>query len=316
MTETSKTITTSGKSNSLVFFGTETFSASTLSALIAGGFSIAAVVTKPDAKRGRGQKVIEPLVKTIAKQHNIDVWQPRNLSDIVSHIKQLQPVTGVLVSFGRIIPQAILDLFTPGVINVHPSLLPAYRGPSPIETALLSGDPTTGVTIMKLIAAMDAGPIYAQATYPATITHATQPELYEALGTFGADLLVRNLPAIMRGELTPTEQRHEQASYCQLIAKADGVIDWQQSAAQIERAIRAYKSWPGSRTTLHGIECLITRAHISPEHGTPGDITATPTSLTIATGDASIAIDSLKPIGKKELSVRDFLNGYGQLFLP
>lgn len=313
MTETSKTTPHSGKTNSLIFFGTEDFSATALTALIEAGFSIGAVVTKPDTKRGRGQKYIEPAVKTIAKRHNITVWQPGNLAEIIEPIKNMQPVTGVLVSFGRIIPQSILDLFTPGVVNVHPSLLPLYRGPSPIETALLHGDETTGVTIMKLVAAMDAGPLYTQETFPSPIHHASQPELYESLGLFGADLLVRTLPAIMNGTLQPTEQEHAHATYCRLITKSDGTIDWQQPAIEIERQVRAYKGWPGSRTTLHGIECIITSAHVLEREGAAGTMNASDTTLTVATGSGSLAVDRIKPVGKKEMSVREFLNGYGHL---
>ena len=315
MTETLKTTPHSGKTKPIVFFGTEEFSATALTSLIEAGFLISAVITKPDTKRGRGQRLIEPTVKTIAKRHNIDVWQPINLNEVIEPIRRLQPATGVLVSFGRIIPEDILSLFTPGIVNVHPSLLPKYRGPSPIETALLSGDETTGVTIMKLVSAMDAGGIYTQKVYPETILQASQTELYESLSMFGSKILVDTLPSIMSGTLLPVDQDHSQATYCRLIKKSDGNIDWRKPAEQIERDIRAYKGWPGSRTTLQGVECIVTDASILNQTAEeePGTITTTDTTLTVATSDKLLAINRIKPVGKKEMSVREFLNGYGHL---
>ena len=137
-----------GPTNRIIFFGTEEFCAISLQALINSGFNVAAVVTKPDSKKGRGQKLVPPTVKLIAQKHNIPVWQPKRLSEITENIRQLQPVSGVLVSFGKIIPSSIIDLFSPGIINVHPSKLPTYRGPSPIESAILNGDGQTGVSLM------------------------------------------------------------------------------------------------------------------------------------------------------------------------
>ena len=149
-------------SKTIVFFGTEEFSAVSLRRLIDDGFSIPAVITKPDSKKGRGKKMVPSAVKILAEEYKIPVWQPRKLADIVSDIKSLDDPIGVLVSYGKIIPQSVIDLFSPGIVNVHPSLLPKYRGPSPIETAILNGDDKTGISIMQLSADMDAGPVYDQ----------------------------------------------------------------------------------------------------------------------------------------------------------
>ena len=130
-------------SKTILFFGTDEFSALSLRELIAKGFTIGAVITKPDARKGRGQRVIEPIVKTIAKEHGIAVWQPTSTEELIDHVRGVKDPVGVLVSYGRIIPQSVIDLFTPGIINVHPSLLPLYRGPSPVETAILNGDTVT-----------------------------------------------------------------------------------------------------------------------------------------------------------------------------
>lgn len=294
----------SGPTNRIVFFGTEEFSTISLQALIDNGFNVAAVVTKPDSKKGRGQKLVPPTVKLIAEKHSIPVWQPNRLSEIIENIRQLQPVSGVLVSFGKIIPSSIIDLFSPGIINVHPSKLPAYRGPSPIESAILSGDSQTGVSIMQLSAKMDAGPIYSFVPFELNGTE-TQAELYISLGQAGASELVNVLPRIIDGTLQATPQDESAASYCQLIQKADGIINWTQPAAKIERQIRAFKSWPGSRTTISGTEIIITKAHVSNSAGDPKR------ELSFECGDKKhLVIDTLKPVGKKEMPVQAFLAGH------
>lgn len=284
----------------IIFFGTEEFSASSLQALIDADFDIAAVVTKPDSKKGRGHTLIPPTVKVIAEQHAIPVWQPTKLSDISDGITALQPVTGVLVSFGKIIPQSIIDLFTPGIVNVHPSRLPLYRGPSPIEATILNGDQETSVSLMQLSAAMDAGPVYGYTPVELRGSE-TAPELYKTLGEIGAETLVTLLPGIVSGEITALPQEESAATYCRMIQKSDGTIDWQKPAAQIEREIRAYQPWPGSRTTLGTVDVIITRAHIA----------SAPDELALQCGDgAYLIIDTLKPAGKKEMPLQAFLAGY------
>jgi methionyl-tRNA formyltransferase len=230
-------------------------------------------------------------------------------------IAELNHPAGVLVSYGKIIPQSTLDLFTPGIINVHPSLLPKYRGPSPIETAILSGDEETGVSIMQLSAAMDAGPVYAQVRYSLDGTELID-SLYTQLGFIGNKLLVETLASILDGSLQPTPQNDTAATYCQLIKKSDGVIDWNKPTEQIAREIRAYKGWPQSRTTLGGIEVIVTKATpIYPiDNSVPGNIKVVydedVKTLFVGTADGSLEIDALKPLGKKEMPVSAFLAGY------
>lgn len=298
----------------IIFFGTEDFSAASLQALIDSGATIAAVVTKKDTKKGRGQALIPPTVKVIAEHHNIPVWQPAHISEIIDDITQLKPIAGVLVSFGKIIPQQIIDLFTPGIINVHPSHLPLYRGPSPIESAILNGDQETGVSIMQLSARMDAGPVYHFAPYSLAGTE-TQESLYQTLAEYGASELVRVLPGILDGTHAPTPQDEDTATYCQLLKKSDGVIDWNTPAMQIERQIRAYNVWPGSRAELNGQDTIITQVMPSTQDITltPGEV-STGSGLLVGTATTPLEIISLKPVGKKEMPVREFLNGYGHLF--
>jgi methionyl-tRNA formyltransferase len=299
----SKTTPTSGKtSQPIVFFGTEEYSLYSLNALVEAGFPIAAVVTKPDSKRGRGKQLTQPAIKTYALRYGIPVWQPSKLADIVDDIKAIHQPAGVLVSFGKIIPQSVIELFTPGIVNVHPSLLPEYRGPSPIESAIANRDARTGVTLMQLVKAMDAGPIYMQVPYALDHTE-TKPELYHTLGTLGANLLVQSLPAILSGELQPTPQDNDSATYCQLLTKDQSWLDLtHKTPGELEAEIRAYLGYPKSRVTIGDYEIVVTKAH--------GVMTKkTPLDLECANG-AFLSIDELVAPSGKTMNAEAFLRGY------
>ena len=299
----SKTTMTSGINlPPIVFFGTEDHSLIALKALVEADYPIAAVVTKPDAPKGRGKLLTYPAVKTYALERAIPVWQPAKLSDIANDIKALGQPTGVLVSFGKIIPQSILDLFTPGIINVHPSLLPVYRGPSPIESAIANRDSKTGVSIMKLEAAMDAGPIYAQVPYALDFTE-TKPELYNTLFTLGANLLVSYLPRIMSGELQPTPQDDSNATYCSLLTKDSNLLDLATlTPGEAEARIRAHLGFPRSRIAIGPYTLIVTKAHGVMTHNTPLDVAC-------ANG-AFLSIDEVIAPSGKTMSATDFLRGY------
>jgi methionyl-tRNA formyltransferase len=231
------------KSKKLIFFGTDDFSTASLEELIDTGWRLSAVVTSPDAPAGRGRKLTESAVKKIAAANGIKVLQPAKGSEIAALIKGLEPEWGVLSAYGKIISQAALDLFSGGIINIHPSLLPRYRGPTPIETAILNGDDKTGVSLMKLTAGMDEGPVYAQKAMVLTGVE-NQPELYAKLTDMGAELLDEKLEAIMSGELQPVNQDDSAATYTKLIKKEDGVLDFGRPAKVLERQVRAYADWP------------------------------------------------------------------------
>ena len=288
-------------SKTVLFFGTDEFSASALQGLISAGYHVGAVITKPDSKQGRGQQLTAPLVKTIAESAGIPVWQPLRLVDITDDIKALKPVVGVLSSYGKIVPQSIIDLFEPGIINIHPSLLPLYRGPSPIETAIFNGDAQTGVTIMKLDAAMDAGPIYAQETYSLDGTE-TLPELYKTLADFGSKLLIKTLPSILDESIHPLVQIGD-ATYCHLLRKEDAFIDVSQvTAAEAERHVRAYLTFPKTKIVLNDQTVIITKAHVSEERTSLLDQTCKDGKF--------LVIDQLTGPSGKQMSGKDFLNGY------
>lgn len=292
----------SGTKNPLVFFGTEDFSLIALKALVEAGYHIEAVITKPDTKRGRGGKLTEPAVKVFAREHNIPVWQPSRLLDIASDIDSIGSPTGVLVSYGKIIPQQILDLFSPGIINVHPSLLPEYRGPSPIEAAIANRDGRTGVSIMKLSAEMDAGPIYFQTPYALDQTE-TRPELYDTLGQLGANLLIQHLPSILDDSLQPTAQNDADATYTQLLTKDNSSLNLSKlTPGEAEARIRAHLGFPRSRLKIGSHDVIVTKAHVVMDKKTPLD-------LKCANG-AYLSIDELVAPSGKTISGDAFIRGY------
>jgi methionyl-tRNA formyltransferase len=289
-------------SKTIIFFGTEDFSLTVLTALIETGYTIGAVVTKPDTKKGRGQQLSAPPVKILATMHNIPVWQPEKLKDITSDILAFGNPAGVLVSYGKIIPQATIDLFSPGIINVHPSLLPKYRGPTPIESAIANGDKTTGVSIMELTAKMDAGPVYAAKEYSLSGTE-TQFELYQTLASFGADLLLETLPRILSGSTQPKEQNEAEATYCSLLSKDDAWLDTSKyTAEEAERLIRAHLVFPKSKIKLQDKDIIVTKAHVSVDQKTPLHIEFR--------GGAFLSVDELIAPSGKRMNADAFLRGY------
>ena len=290
----------SNTSKTVIFFGTDAFSAPTLRGLLADGYSVGAVITKPDSKQGRGQQLTASLVKQIALQHDIPVWQPTKLTEIIDDIKALGPVIGVLSSYGKIIPQSVLDLFEPGIINIHPSLLPAYRGPSPIETAILNQDEQTGVSVMLLSADMDAGPLYEQIEVP-LFSDEDAPALYDSLAHEGTAALLHALPAIISGELQPSPQKGE-PTYTSLLKKSDGLLDTTKTAAEADAQVRAYLLFPKTKLTLSDQQVIITKAHVSD--------TKTGSLEVICKDKRYLVIDELIGPSGRTMSGKDFQNGY------
>lgn len=287
-------------SKTILFFGTEHFSLIALRSLVEAGFSIGAVITKPDARRGRSSRDTFPAIKQYALEQSIPVLQPARLADIADEIQAFDAPAGILVSYGKIIPQAIIDLFHPGIINVHPSLLPHYRGPTPIESAIINGDTETGVSIMQLSAKMDAGPVYSQIRHPLRGAE-TKPELYDLLAMKGARELTRVLSSILDGTLLPTPQQDDAATYCPLLSKEDSSVDpLAQTATVIERRIRAHLGFPKTRLPFYGEDRIVTQAHVSP---TPNEYTLTCKDQTF------LSIDTIVAPSGKTMPSADYLRG-------
>lgn len=308
-------------SKKVIFFGNERLAtgvstnAPTLRALIDNGYDIAAVIASDSPQLSRKNRSLE--VKTLAEEHNIPVLLPHRLSEIESQIRDLKPEIGVLVAFGKIVPQKIIDLFPRGIVNIHPSLLPLHRGPTPIESVILNGDKVTGVSIMQLVKSMDAGPVFAQVTIQLE-GNEDKVDLAEKLLEAGKDLLLKCLPQILDGKLEPTAQDSSQATYDTLIGKDDGVIDWRKPASQLEREIRAYATWPKSRTTLANTPVIVTEAHVvsADTKHQPGEIILSKKELMIACDQNLLSIDHLKPEGKSEMPAISFLAGYRNSLTP
>ena len=287
----------------IIFFGTDSESLIALQALYSSGYNIAAVVTKPDSKQGRGQKLTASCVKNFAIEHNITVWQPQKVSDINKNFLGLdQPVAGVLVSYGKIIPQSTIILFKPGIINVHPSLLPTYRGPSPIESAIANGDSVTGVSIMKLSAGIDNGPVYKQVIHELN-GQESRPELYETLFKAGTDTLLSLLPSILNDLIQATPQDETKATYCNLFTKDDSWIKPNEiSSKQAEQLVRAHLDFPKTKIEVLGHIITITKAHVSIENKSPLDI--------LCNDNNYLSIDEIVAPSGRTMSAKDFLNGY------
>lgn len=288
----------------LVFFGTEDFSLPSLRILVEHGFSVVAVVTKPDTPRGRSKQLVAPVVKSYAESQGIPVFQPQKLADIHDELVGMSADAAVLVSFGKILPERTLDVFAPiGVINVHPSLLPRYRGPAPIEAAILHGDETTAISIMRLTTGMDEGPVFAQKTIALTGTE-TKPVLTASLAHAGAAYLAETLPAILSGELQPIPQQTDGVSYTTLISKDDGLLDpTTDDAYAIERKVRAYLGFPKTRLTLRDIDVIVTSAKVV------DTIESAPLVIPCASGTYLSVEELIAPSGKT-MSGGAFQRGY------
>lgn len=295
------------KSNKLVFFGNErlataaTTTAPTLRALLAAGYEIEAVIASHADGVSRQKRALE--IGPIAKFHHIPVILPGEKPDLAAKLKHHQTEAAVLVAFGQIIPQGVIDLFPAGIINVHPSLLPKLRGSTPIETAILDGMDETGVSLMKITAKMDAGPLYAQKKI-ALKGDETKFELAEKLNNAGAELLAAHLPDILAGSLEAKPQKEAGATYTRLLAKEDGVVDFGEPAEKIERKVRAYLGWPKSRAKIYGHEVVITKARVAKNTG-DGE-------LIIKCNPGYLEILQLTAPSGRSISGADFIRGYSK----
>lgn len=282
------------------FFGTGALAESVLAALIRNGYTPALIITKADAPSGRHMEMKSPHIKTWADMKGIPVFQPdtlKNLSDSPLHTQPFDLF--IVASYGKIIPRDILELPSHGVLNVHPSLLPEYRGPSPIESVLLDGKITTGVTIMKLDELMDHGPILAQTAFMID-TNETAGSLEVTCGQLGGDMLSKLIPSYIEGVLIPKEQDHSRATTCKKIEKSFGEISLTDKASEVQRKYRALTPWPG---------LYFFHEH----HDTLLRIKITKVDVIKNTTDemhADTVILSVIPEGKKEMDWESFMRGY------
>ncbi len=289
--------------------GTPAFAVPSLQTLY-GMASIAAVYTKPDSPAGRGRKVEMSAIKKEALSRNLIVVQPKSLrpAAAIEALRALAPDLIVVAAYALILPQAVLDIPPHGCINVHASLLPQYRGASPIEFAILNGESETGVTLMQMEAGLDTGPIIAQRSLPIDDGDTTET-LGSKLAAVGADLLHDTLPSWLAGHIAARPQDHTAATMTRMIKKEDGLIDWSRPAEQIARQIRAYTPWPGAVTAWSGEALKVVRARAVAVEGSPGCVSIRGGDVLVGTGMGSLRLEVVLPAGKRAMPAIDFARG-------
>ncbi|HTJ97747.1 MAG TPA: methionyl-tRNA formyltransferase [Rhodocyclaceae bacterium] len=290
----------------LIFAGTPEFAAAALEALIAAGHTIKLVLTQPDRPAGRGMQLQASAVKQVAVRHNLPVYQPEKLRDPATHepIRAEQADCMVVAAYGLILPQAVLDIPRMGCLNIHASLLPRWRGAAPIHRAIEAGDAKTGITIMQMDAGLDTGAMLLKAEMEIAADDTTA-SLHDKLAAQGANLIVAALAQY--AELTPIAQPEAGMTYAAKISKAEARIDWQLSAEQLERRIRAFDPFPGAVTELNGSTIKIWRAEIVDVHGQPGEVLlADGQQVLVACGQQALSLQVLQKPGSKRLSVGEF----------
>ena len=308
---------------SIVFFGTPDFAVPTLEALLRSPHRLVAVVTQPDRPRGRGQKTSDAPVKTRAVAAHIPVLQPERLKDpaFVAAFSALAPDLAVVAAYGRILTSELLAIPARGFINVHASLLPRYRGAAPVHRAIIAGERETGVTIMRVVQALDAGPMLASIRRPIGADE-TSEEVERDLARLGAGLLVSTIDALAQGHLVETPQDERDVTYAHRLTKEDGAIDWTRPAEHIYNLIRGLHPWPHAFSFLNGHRLILRRSTILPElHGPAGSvIEASGDRLTVAAGTGGIALLEIQAEGKRPMTPREFLAGHrvaaGERFGP
>lgn len=296
----------------IVYFGTPQLAVPSLAA-VAQHHDVVAVVTQPDRPRGRSGKPAPPEVKVWALENGLAVHQPEKLHDgtFAAWLQDQKPDLCVVAAYGRLLKQPVLDVPPLGWLNLHPSLLPRWRGPSPIQTAILEGDPSTGVTVMRIVLEMDAGDIVLQEETPIT-QEETAGELTERLATMGAALMVKAVELVERGEAPAIPQDPEKVTISKVFEKRHGHIRWAGPARRIHNRVRACNPWPMAQCMLKNQFCRILRT--IPVEGTasdtPGAITAVEKDrIVVATGDGILAITQLQLAGRKALDAGAFLRG-------
>lgn len=298
----------------IAYFGTPAFAVPTLAALLKSRHAVVALVSQPDKPRGRGHRVAATPTKELAVLCGVPVLQPTKLRDeaFLASIAALRADLGVVAAYGRILPDALLGIPRLGMINVHASLLPAYRGAAPIHRAVIAGDTVTGITIMRVVSELDAGPMIARAAVPIGPDD-TSVEVEAQLAERGAALLLDVVEQFARGEVVETPQDHTKATHAQKIVKTEGPIDWSLPAVRIHNLVRGLQPWPLASTTIGGVRCLIHRTAVGGEAaGTPPGtiVRAEGETLAVATGDGVIQILQIQPEGRRPMTAREFLSGH------
>ena len=303
----------------VVFFGTPQFAVPTLQQLLASRHRVSGVVTQPDRPRGRGQKITDAPVKALALDRGLPVIQPDRLREprVADTLRSWEPEIGVVVAYGRIIPENLLEIPRFGMINVHASLLPKYRGAAPIHRAVINGETETGVTIMRVARSLDAGDMFARLTRPID-PEETSDVVERDLSHLGARLLLEVLDGIDAGTAIEEQQDHLAATLAPKITRDDGLIDWTMPAASVHNQVRGLYPWPHAFTYLDGSRLIVLRTKVVADSSTTGRADTAPGTIVgvsrdaiqVATGSSErLSIDEVQPEGKRPMPVRDYLAG-------
>lgn len=296
----------------LVFLGTPEFAVPTLEAVVAAGHAVVEVVTQPDRPAGRGQQLAASPVKQAASRLGLRVYQPERVKhpEAAAHLAALAPTAMVIVGYGQIIPQSVIDIAPRGIINVHASLLPRYRGAAPIQWAIARGETRTGVTTMRIDAGLDTGDILLQRE-TAIGDEETAVELAPRLAAMGAALLVETLAGLEAGVIVPRPQDSAQATYAPLLKKEDGLIDWGRPAREIYSRVRGLLPWPGCYTGFRGQLLHIWKARLGEGEGSArGALRAAKGRLWVGCGEgASLELLEVQLEGRKRMGAAAFLSG-------
>ena len=303
----------------VLFWGTPEFATAPLRALIGEGFDVIGVVTQPDKPTGRSRKLTLPPVKVIALEEKVPCLQPVNARDkeFFQAIESMQPDISIVVAYGHILPKGIIDLPRLGTLNIHASLLPNLRGAAPIQAAIRQGLPQTGVTIMRMVPALDAGPIILTATAP-ILDDETYGELQNRLSELGALTLIEALALMSLGEVRETPQDDSLATHAPKVSRADAIVDWSAGVEEVCRTIRAYDPKPAAFSSLQGVEVKLFGArkvnmttHPVEPGAAPGEVVAIRQGVIVWCGDAAVCVRDVQPSGRSRMRSADWARGRG-----
>ena len=300
----------------IVFAGTPEFAAEHLKALLASPYEVIAVYTQPDRPAGRGQKLAPSPVKQLALEHGITVLQPPTLRDAAAQaeLAALKPDLMVVVAYGLILPQVVLDIPRLGCINSHASLLPRWRGAAPIQRAVQAGDAESGVTVMRMEAGLDTGPMLLKVSTPIS-TEDTGGSLHDRLAQMGPPAVLQAIAGLAAGTLPGEVQNDELATYAHKLNKGEALIDWSQPAQVLEPLVRAFYPWPICHSTLNGEAVKVLAAQLAEGQGTPGTIlAASKDGLVVACGEQALCLTRLQFPGGKPLNFSDLFNSRREKF--
>lgn len=296
----------------IIFAGTPEFAVPALAALIKAGHEIVMVLTQPDRPAGRGMKMKASPVKQLALEHQLNVFQPETLKDLAvqEQIKKVNADVMIVAAYGLIIPTVVLDMPHKGCYNIHASLLPRWRGAAPIHRSLLAGDLETGVTIMEVVPALDAGAMVSKGAVAITENDTTQT-LHDELSQLGAELMVQAIATLeTTGSLASTPQDESLVTYAHKLEKSEAVIDWQKSAVEISRQVRAFNPFPVAQSMLKNEVCRIWMATATLGQARPGQVISVQDGITVGCGEGLLHITELQAPGGKRLNAQAFVQGH------